>query len=106
MEVFAHITQRKDRHICIKFADNNPPSKSLIQLLKSHGRHRPIGNGLRAWQFKSNSWRRLQHDLIQAQHGDIALAMHRIEKQWRASDREERAGGIVEESESTGSDAE
>lgn len=104
MEVFPHITQRNDKHICIKF--DSAPSKSLIELLKSHGRHRPVGNGRRAWQFKSDSWRRLQRDLVRAEHRDIALAVHRVEKQWRASDREERSGGIVEESESTGSDAE
>lgn len=102
MQVFPHITQRNDKHVCIKFDD--PPSKSLVQLLKSHGRHRPIGNGVRAWQFKSDTWRKLCRHLVQEQHSDIAFAVRGVVKQWRHSDKEESSGHPIEASESTDSD--
>lgn len=104
MEAFPHVTQRNDRHICLKFLER--PSKSLIQLLKTHGSYRPLGNQQSAWQFKSNRWASLYRDLVRAHHHDIALAVRRVMMLWNASKAEEQASALVESTESSDSDVE
>lgn len=88
MEVFAHVTQRLDRRICVRF-DERPPDE-VLTWIRRHGKFRPVGDGSgNAWHFKQISWHVLLQTLRQKQQWQLAERVRAVVKQWRDSDAAE-----------------
>ena len=85
--VFPHVTQREESRVCVQFESR--PCDTLRDLLREHGSHRPIGNGLRAWQFDSLSWEPLHLSLSMAGYTELARSVRHVAQQWRLSQEAE-----------------
>ena len=78
------MTQLGEARICILF--DKRPSDTLIATLREHGSHRLIRKGVRAWQFKPDTWFHLYMDLLNTKEDDLADRLGRVMDQLARDD--------------------
>ena len=87
MDTFPHITHKRERRICIRI--DSRPNPRLLQILKTYGRHRTVGDGqARAWHFRPDVWDSLHACLLAGGYNALAAGLQEAMAKWRQNDAE------------------